>query len=163
MASEYKTFKEYLKERYEGPFVATDILIRYNDGKKQGIVLIERKYPPLGLAIPGGMAEYMTLEDNTIKEAREETGLVVKLDTPNKPFCIFSSPTQDPRAFIASICYTAKGYGELKPHVDEDAKSAKVYTLDEIANLLDKQVWAFPDHHVKILRTYLESGGKYGN
>jgi ADP-ribose pyrophosphatase YjhB (NUDIX family) len=91
--TQYRTFREYLEQEYRGPYVATDILIRYANGRKNGLVLIERKFPPLGLAIPGGMAEYLTLEDNAIKEAREETGLRVVLDTPNKPFCVFSSPT----------------------------------------------------------------------
>ncbi len=159
---QYATFQEYLKAKYKGPYVATDILIRYENEneEKKGIVLIERKFPPLGLAIPGGMAEYMTFEDNAVKEAREETGLDVVLDSPNRPLCVFSTPTQDPRAFIASIAYTAQGKGILKPHKDEDAKSAKVFSLEEIADLLDKPVWAFPDHHRKILRIYLEKQGR---
>jgi 8-oxo-dGTP diphosphatase len=152
----YGTFKEYLKERYEGPFVATDVIIRHNDGKKNGIVLIERKYPPHGIAIPGGMAEYMTLENNAIKEAREETGLDVILDSPNHPFCVFSEPNQDPRAFITSVCYTGEGYGVLKPHKDEDAKSARVYTNMEVFNLLNSGKLAF-SHHKKILLKYLNS------
>jgi 8-oxo-dGTP diphosphatase len=156
----YATFNEYLKENYQGPYVATDILIRFSDKNKNGIVLIERKFPPLGLAIPGGMTEYLTFEDNAVKEAREETGLDIKLDSPNKPFCVFSEPSQDPRAFIASVCYTAIGYGELKPYKDEDAKSAKIFTLEEITELLDKDVWAFPDHHKKILGLYLNGQQK---
>lgn len=159
MASKYGTFKEYLKKNYEGPFLATDIIIRYNDDIKEGIVLIERKYFPLGLALPGGIAEYLTLETNAVKEAKEETGLDIILDSPNKPLCVFSEPTQDPRAFIASVAYTAQGRGILKPQEEEDAKSARVYTLEEITNLLDKPVWAFPDHHRKILKIYLETVG----
>ncbi|MEK6969326.1 MAG: NUDIX hydrolase [Nanoarchaeota archaeon] len=159
MAPKYGTFKEYLKERYAGPFVATDIIIRYNDGNTDGIVLIERKYPPFGIALPGGIAEYLTLETNAIKEAKEETGLDVILDSPNRPLCVFSEPTQDPRAFIASVAYTAQGGGILKPQEEEDAKSARVYTLGEIADLLDKPVWAFPDHHRKILKIYLGTVG----
>ena len=50
MNPKYGSFKERLKDKYEGPYSATDIIIRYNDGQKDGIVLIERKYPPFGLA-----------------------------------------------------------------------------------------------------------------
>ena len=164
MAPKYGTFKEYLADNYEGPFMATDILIRYNDGEKDGLVLIERKYPPYGLALPGGIAEKITLSDNAIKEAKEETGLDIVVDVPTyRPLCVLSNPNQDPRAFIASATYTAQGYGILKPHQDEDAKWAKVFTLDEIAKMLPQQeIWAFPIHHRQILEIYLASVGYDG-
>jgi len=162
MPPKYGTFKEYLQNKYEGPFCATDILIRHNDGTKEGIVLIERKYPPLGLALPGGIAEYMSFPENAIKEAREETGLEVVLDDPERPLCVYSDPKQDPRAFIASITYTGVGKGRIKPHQDEDAKWAGVFPLEKIAQLLNREeIWAFPKHHRKILSKYLESVG-YG-
>lgn len=152
MGKWYGTFKEYLKEEYEGPYCATDILIRYQGG----LVLIGRKYPPYGIAIPGGIAEYMPLPDNAKKEAKEETGLDIILDDPERPFCVLSDPKQDPRAFIASICYTAKGTGIIKPMENEDAKFARKFTLDEIADLLqDEENFAFK-HHMKILRKYLK-------
>jgi len=150
----YGSFKEYLKAEYKGPFCATDILIQYAGG----IVLIDRKFEPLGLAIPGGIAEYMPLTENAVKEAKEETGLDVILDEPDRPFCVLSDPKQDPRAFVASITYTAKGEGVLKPHKDEDALSAKAYTLEEITNLLQGNKIAF-EHHKKILRKYIENEG----
>jgi 8-oxo-dGTP diphosphatase len=160
MPSEYGTFKEYLADKYKGPFMATDIIIRYNDGAKDGIVLIERKYPPLGLALPGGIAERMQFQENAIKEAKEETGLDVILDNPNQPLCVLSRPDQDPRAFLATAVYTAQGYGTLKPREEEDAKWAGVFTLDEIARILpQEQRWAFPIHHRKALEIYLQSVG----
>ena len=153
----YKTFEKYLKRNYQGPYMATDIIIRYDDGSKKGIVLIERKNFPFGLSLPGGMAEKMPLRKNAIKEAREETGLDVILDNPDRPLCVCDDPNQDPRAFIASAVYTALGRGTLKPHPDEDAISARVYLLNEVVNLLKKpSVWAFPKHHRKSLRIYLE-------
>lgn len=151
----YRSFQEYLEHEYKGPYVATDVLIRYNNGKKQGIVLIERKFPPLGLAIPGGIAERITLPENAIKEAREETGLEVILDNPNQPFCVLSDINQDPRAFIASVCYTGVGRGILKPHKDEDAKSAEIFNEREIFYLLSSGRLAF-QHHRKILLKYLD-------
>lgn len=157
----YGTFKEYLRDNYEGPFSATDIVIRHNNGRKEGIVLIERKYPPHGLALPGGIAEKMTYAQNAVKEAREETGLNVVIDNPEKPLCVLSEPMQDPRAHISSIAYTAKGRGILKPHEKEDALTANVFTLDEVVRLLDRnEIWAFP-HHRKILQHYLVEVG-YG-
>lgn len=153
----YSNFGDYLKKEYNGPYVATDIIIRHNDGKKEGIVLIERKYPPFGLSIVGGIAERMRFEDNAVKEAKEETGLDIILDEPTyKPLCVFSKINDDFRAHIASITYTARGSGILKPKEDEDALSAKVYTIKEVEGLLEKnEIWAF-ERHQKILRIYLE-------
>lgn len=160
MPPKYGTFKEYLKDRYEGPFCATDIIIRYNNGNKEGLVLIDRKYPPLGRSIPGGIAERMAFDRNAFKEAKEETGLDVILDDIEKPLCVLSEVDQDPRAFIASITYTGRGYGTLKPQQDEDAKTAEVYTYDEINDLLkDGAGWAFPKHHRRILQIFLEQEG----
>jgi ADP-ribose pyrophosphatase YjhB (NUDIX family) len=165
MASKYGSFKEYLKDKYEGPYMATDMVIRYHDidgSGKNGIVLIERKYAPYGIALPGGIAERMQFHENAIKEAKEETGLEIIIDNPDRPLCVLSNPIQDPRAFIACVCYTAQGYGTLKPQEEEDAKWARVFTLDEIVGLLpQEQKWAFPIHHRKELRLYLESVG-YG-
>ncbi|VVB78000.1 ADP-ribose pyrophosphatase [uncultured archaeon] len=159
----YPTFKEYLKDKYEGPYCATDLLVRYNGG----LVLIERKFPPFGLAIPGGMAEKMHFHKNSIKEGLEETGLDFIVDKPfYKPLCVLSYPEQDPRAFVSSITFTGVGVGKLMPHPDEDAKNARVLTIEDIANLLDKPfyepekknsdaVWAFKSHPV-ILCIYLK-------
>ena len=152
----YKTFLEYLQHEYHGPYMATDILIRYFDGRKDGIVLIERKFEPFGLAIPGGMAEKMTLVENAVKESKEETGLDVTIDTPHRPLCEFSDPSEDPRAHIACVAYTAQGKGELKPHKDEDAKNARVFTLEELTDLLGSGIWAFPKRHPKTIALYLE-------
>jgi len=147
----YPTFKDYLKEEYEGPFMATDIIARY----KRGVVLIERKNPPFGIALPGGIAERMQLHNNAKKEGLEETGLVVRLDDPDRPLCVLSRVHQDPRAFIATAVYTGEGFGELKPRPEEDAKNARVYTEEELADLVkDKSAWAFP-HHRKAIQIYL--------
>ena len=155
MRLKYKSFREYLKQKYKGPYTATDIIIRHDDGRKKGIILIERKNFPYGIALPGGMAERMPFAENAVKEAREETGLDVKIDNPIQPLCVLSDVNQDPREFIASITYTGEGRGRLNPYKDEDAKSAAIYTLEEIAEMLNKPVWAFP-HHTKILKIYLE-------
>lgn len=153
---EDKTFREYLEERYEGPYMATDVLIRYNQNGKYGLVLIERKSPPFGLALPGGIAERMPLYKNAVKEAKEETGLDVKLDDSERPLCVMSELDQDPREFIASVSYVGTGNGILKPQEDEDAKSAFVFgysALEELVN--NHRIWAFK-HHPKIILIFLE-------
>jgi 8-oxo-dGTP diphosphatase len=154
----YPTFLEYLKNEYQGPFMATGIIIEYEQNGSEGIVLIERKFPPYGLAIPGGIAENITFAENAIKEAKEETGLDVIIKDFYKPLCVLSDPTQDPRANIADITYVGKGYGKISPMADEDAKTAIFVPLSNLPILLNKNIWAF-NHHKKILELYLNSKG----
>ncbi|MBR9705597.1 NUDIX hydrolase [Candidatus Pacearchaeota archaeon] len=161
MASKYGSFKEYIDKEYDGPFMATDVIIRHDTGKKEGVVLIDRKYEPLGLAIVGGIAERMPFYQNAGKEGLEETGLVVKIDNPEQPLCVLSEVDQDPRAHIATVVYTGVGTGTLQPDPDEDAKSAAVYTNEELKELVETGTWAF-EHHRKAARYYLESLEKNG-
>lgn len=158
----FPTFTDYLEDKWKnnkGPYVATDILIEYWDKQKdkEGIVLIERKNFPHGVALPGGISERMTLMENVVKEASEETGLEVKIVTPNQPLCEFSDIGQDPRAFIISITYRAIGNGILRPRPEEDAKNARVYDYEETLKLLrDEKAWAMP-HHRKIVQFYVDN------
>ena len=156
-------FKQKNGQRYPTPLIATDLVIEYKGTEKEGIVLIERKYEPLGLALPGGMAEIgISFGQNAQKEAKEETGLDVIIEDETKPLLVLSNPDRDPRDHIASISYIAKGTGILKPHPKEDAKNAAIYTNKELEVLVNKenQKFAFPDH-VKILKEYLNQRGAY--
>ncbi len=138
---------------YRNPIPTTDIIIEYYN---RGIVLITRRNPPLGLAIPGGFSEYgLSLEENAIKEAKEETGLDVVIENPEKPFCVHSNPDRDPRGHMISITYIAKGYGNLK--AGDDAKTAKVYSLDEIVEFVKQKSLVFD--HSSILEKYLKHRG----
>ena len=161
----YASFNDYLKAHYQGPFMATDIVIRHDPSITHPsiavpytaqVVLIERKYFPFGLAPPGGMAERMTLDQNAVKEAREETGLHIIIDNIEQPLCVLSEPTQDPRAFIASVAYTASGYGHLMPDPKEDAKAAHLISLNRLEQLVQNpKIWAAP-HHQRIYQLYLD-------
>jgi 8-oxo-dGTP diphosphatase len=157
----YPTFREYLRAEYAGPFVATDIIIRHNpagedgDPALEGIVLIERKHEPFGYSLPGGMAECMTLPENAVKEAREETGLHVILDEPvTKPCYVSSNVNRDPRAFIMSVTYAGVGTGTLCPHPDEDATRAFVVPYKRLEALVHEPVWAF-QAHAEAVKAYL--------
>lgn len=94
------------------PLVATDVVIEYNNGVKEGIVLITRKNKPLGLALPGGFAECgLNLGQNAQKEAREEIGLEVVIEDPENPLMVLSNPDRDPRAHIISVASAGTVYG----------------------------------------------------
>jgi len=137
------------------PFPTTDIIIEYKDRIKEGIVLITRKNFPYGYAIPGGMAETgLSYEENAQKEAKEETGLDVIIRNPNKPWT-YSHPSRDPRGHYTSHTYIARGFGVLQS--GDDAKTANLYTLDEVVNMLGKNLFAFD--HENIIIDYLKHKG----
>ena len=104
------------------PVVAVDVLIRKDDG----YVFIKRKNEPYRgcWAIPGGLVEYgETVEQAAEREAKEETGLDVKLI---RLVGVYSDPTRDPRGHCISIAYLAEVVsGELRAATD--AKKAKIF------------------------------------
>ncbi len=125
------------------PYLATDVIIRLWEGEKfKGIVLIERKYPPVGLAIPGGFVEIgEKVEDAAVREMKEETGLDVSL---KGLLGVYSDPARDPRAHVVSVVWIGDATGE--PKAGDDAKEVKVFKLEDIP--LDKLVF---DHKRIIL------------
>ena len=134
------------------PLPATDVIIEYKNCVKEGIVLITRKYNSKGkIALPGGHAELgLTLEDNAVKEAKEETGLDVIIQNPNRPW-VYSDGNRDPRGHYISNTYIATGTGTIE--AGDDAATATLYSLDEVVNLLDKNKFAFD--HEDIVKDYL--------
>ena len=110
------------------PYLTVDIIILY----KKGIVLVERKYPPKGWALPGGFVEYdETVEHAARREAKEETGLTL---TNLKQFHVYSGPKRDSRAHAVAVVFTATGKGILKG--GDDAKTAKAFPPDKIPKLV---------------------------
>jgi ADP-ribose pyrophosphatase YjhB (NUDIX family) len=117
-------------EVYQNPFPTVDIIIEI---KSKGIVLIKRKNPPYGWAIPGGFVDYgESLEKAAVREAKEETNLDVKLI---RQFHTYSDPKRDPRHHSISTVYIAKGKGI--PKAKDDALKVGIFTKsnlpDEIA------------------------------
>ncbi len=105
--------------RYRNPVPTVDIIISYQGG----IVLIERKNPPPGWALPGGFVDYgESLETAAVREALEETSLRVEL---TGQFHTYSEPARDPRQHTISTVFTALGYGLLQ--AGDDAAKAAVY------------------------------------
>jgi ADP-ribose pyrophosphatase YjhB (NUDIX family) len=117
-------------EVYQNPFSTVDIIIEI---KSKGIVLIKRKNPPYGWAIPGGFVDYgESLEKAAVREAKEETNLDVKLI---RQFHTYSDPKRDPRHHSISTVYITKGKGI--PKAKDDALKIGIFTKsnlpDEIA------------------------------
>jgi len=126
------------------PSLTVDILIELSDRESFPLVLIERKYPPLGWALPGGFVDVgETLEQAAVREAKEETTLQVKLR------CLlgcYSDPKRDSRGHTVSAVYIATAQGE--PRAEDDAAAFGIFTPD-----------AFPSNmafdHGAILSDYL--------
>ncbi len=101
-------------EVYRNPIPTVDIIIEI---ESKGIVLIKRKNPPHGWALPGGFVDYgESLEEAAVREAKEETDLDVKL---TEQFHTYSDPERDPRHHSISTVYIAKTKGI--PQAKDDA------------------------------------------
>ena len=135
------------------PLLATDVIVRLWKGDTfRGIVLIERMYPPLGLAIPGGFVEVgERVEEAAIREMREEIGLEVELAG---LLGVYSDPGRDPRAHVVSVVWVGDAYGE--PKAGSDAKKVRIFKLEDIP--FDKLVF----DHGKIIRDFIKWGGYAG-
>lgn len=122
------------------PFLTVDIIIEIED---RGIVLIKRKNPPYGWAIPGGFVDYgETLEHAALREAKEETSLDVEI---LRQFHAYSDPKRDPRFHTVSVVFIARAKGE--PKASDDAKEIGVFKKDNLPSPL-----CFD--HAEILRDY---------
>jgi 8-oxo-dGTP diphosphatase len=114
---------------YRNPLLTVDIIIEVAGG---GIILIERKNPPFGWAIPGGFVDYgETLEAAAMREVREETGMEL-LDL--KQFHAYSDPKRDPRGHTVSVVFTAVGRGV--PQAADDATNLQIFTPDRLPEKL---------------------------
>ncbi len=113
----------------ETPKLTTDVIIRiWEKDRFQGIVLIDRKNPPLGLAIPGGFVEVgESVETAALREMKEEVGLDVQLVG---LLGVYSDPKRDPRFHTASVVFVGDSTGD--PQAASDAQEASIYRLEEI-------------------------------
>ncbi|MDA3793140.1 MAG: NUDIX hydrolase [Elusimicrobia bacterium] len=111
------------------PVLTVDVIIREgNDRAGNGIVLVSRKFPPLGWALPGGFVEKgELLEDAARREMKEETGLKLR---ELKQFHSYSDPQRDPRFHTVSVVFTAKSSGSLRS--GSDAVEAKFFNLGDL-------------------------------
>ncbi len=126
-----------------------DAIAKYENG----IVIIERKKWPEGLALPGGHLEAgENLEDAIRREVQEETNLKI---SSMKQFRTYSDPDRDPRGHYISTVFECECYGKLK--AGDDAKKAHVYTLDQIDEL--KNEFAF-DHYM-VLKDWQREEAQY--
>ncbi len=117
-----------------------DIIIELATG---GIVLIQRKNPPYGWALPGGFVDCgESLEAAARREAREETSLEVDLV---RQFHTYSRPDRDSRRHTISTVFIARAGG--RPRAADDAAALGVFARETLPSPL-----AFD--HAEILDDY---------
>jgi ADP-ribose pyrophosphatase YjhB (NUDIX family) len=126
---------------FRNPIPTVDVVIEVGEG----IVLIRRRNPPFGWALPGGFVDYgESLESAAVREAREETALDVEL---TGQLGAYSDPSRDPRRHTISVVFTARTTGT--PRGGDDASEAAVFTRDALPGNL-----AFD--HGRILEDYYD-------
>lgn len=112
---------------HRNPTPTVDIIIDI-DGR---IVLIKRKNPPYGWALPGGFVDYgESYETAALREAKEETGLdvmdLVQMHT-------YSNPNRDARMHTASTVFTGRATGT--PKAGDDAGEVQLFSEHDLPDL----------------------------
>jgi 8-oxo-dGTP diphosphatase len=126
---------------YRNPVPTVDIIIEIGDR----IVLIERKNPPFGWALPGGFVDYgESFETAAYREAEEETGLALH---GLRQFHTYSNPGRDPRLHTASTVFIATADG--LPRAGDDARRAELFN--------EKTLPLLVFDHARILADYFLS------
>jgi ADP-ribose pyrophosphatase YjhB (NUDIX family) len=127
------------------PFPTVDIIIETGGG----IVLVRRRNPPEGWAIPGGFVDYgESAEAAAVREAREETGLDVELTA---LLGVYSDPGRDPRFHTLSTVFVARAEG--RPRGGDDAAEARVFDPECLPEPMAFDHAAIIDDYLEMKRT----------
>jgi 8-oxo-dGTP diphosphatase len=107
------------------PVLAADAIMEPVPGC---VLLIRRKNPPPGWALPGGFVEVgESVEEAVRREILEETGLTlgeaVQMHT-------YSAPGRDPRLPTVTVIFAARASGT--PVAGDDAAEARLFPLDAL-------------------------------
>ena len=137
------------------PYLTVDGIVEIYDEQDnfQGIVLIQRKNEPIGIALPGGFVDVgESAEEAVIREMKEEISLDVTI---KELLGVYSDPNRDKRFHTVSIVFICKAYGH--PIGADDAKKATIVALDSIR--LNDLVF----DHAQIIQNYIHKNTVISN
>jgi 8-oxo-dGTP diphosphatase len=107
------------------PPPTVDAILEIAPGK---VLLVWRRYPPIGWALPGGFVETgESVEEACAREIFEETGLVI---TDHRQMHVYSDPMRDPRGQTISTVFVSRPTGS--PRAGDDAAEVATYPLDSL-------------------------------
>ena len=110
--------------RQSHPLPTVDVVIEIGDR----IVLIQRRNPPHGWALPGGFVDAgEPVGDAARREAREETALDVEL---TDLLGVYSDPARDPRGPTISTVFVGRAAGT--PRAGDDAAGLGLFREDDL-------------------------------
>lgn len=126
------------------PKLTVDAIVEY----KGKIILIERKNPPYGWALPGGFVDVgESVETAVRREMMEEINTELE---GLKQFAVYSDPKRDPRFHTVSVIFTASS--KIEPVAGDDAKNTKLCSEQEIKKMSQDGLICFD--HSKVLLDY---------
>lgn len=122
-----------------GPRPTVDVIIEIDDR----IVLVRRRHPPPGWALPGGFVDLNErVEDAARREMREETSLDVELVA---LLGVYSDPSRDARGHTISTVYVGRAH--RRPIAADDAAEVGLFGESDLPSPI-----AFD--HAQILADY---------
>lgn len=108
------------------PYVTADAVIELEPGK---VLLVRRKNPPLGWALPGGFVDRgESVEDAVRREIMEETGLEI---VEARQIHTYSEVGRDPRLHTATVVFAARTRGAAH-NAGDDAVETALFPMDAL-------------------------------
>ncbi len=146
---------------WDCPKLTTDSVIRwYNPSKrKSGIIMLYKKVKVLqnglerlgykwegpetleGYALPGGFVEWAgdhTIQDSAEREAKEETGLVIKCES---EIGIFDKELRDYGRRNISVAFNARGDGEKLKEIGKEEEKEGVSDIEHFSTEEIREIW----------------------
>ena len=118
-------------EKYLNPKPTVDIVIH---DRERGLVLVDRKNPPYGNALPGGFIDLgESAEQAAVREAFEETNLRVRL---TGLLGVYSAPDRDPRQHTISTVFIAEPLNPEQLRAGDDAAKVAFYSMEALPALV---------------------------